>query len=180
MDFGLLLWTKGWLRVLKTAQGPNLSFPLWAWTWNLDSGLSIADYKPTANPNRQDLSHCRKLNAFRSHFFFSDKFLMVIISSLCKILTDTVWSIKTFWESWFTAPILFQYTNKMIYGPGMRKRGCQSRLCWLVTLLQIQIVLIKFLFLYFAGAKMPRECVQTDYVLRVIIYFQPCALLNPV
>ena len=23
-------------------------------------------------------------------------------------------------------PILFQYTNKMIYGPAMRKRGCQS------------------------------------------------------
>ena len=51
---------------------------------------------------------------------------MVIISSLCKILTDTVWTIKTFWESWFMTPILFQYTNKMIYGPGMRKRGCQS------------------------------------------------------
>ena len=34
----------GWVvahKILVTALSPNSSFPLWAWTWDLDSGLSI-------------------------------------------------------------------------------------------------------------------------------------------
>ena len=36
----------GWVahKILETAQSPNSSFPLWAWTWDLGFGLGLVNH----------------------------------------------------------------------------------------------------------------------------------------